>query len=89
MHLFGKAKKAPPANESINKLRETLENLEKRQEYLEKKMEGEVAQAKKYSAAKNKKAALMCLKRKKQYEDQVNKLAGAQMTVNSQLIAIE
>jgi len=37
MNLFGKAKKAPTAKDSIMKLRETIEMLEKRETYLQKK----------------------------------------------------
>jgi len=38
MNLFGKAKKAPTAKDSIMKLRETIEMLEKRETYLQKKL---------------------------------------------------
>ena len=34
-------------------------------------------------------AALMCLKKKKTYESQIEKLAGANMTIQTQLMAIE
>jgi len=53
MRLFGKKKKAPPPQDSINKLRETVEMLTKREEYLEKKIERE-HQVAKQNAAKNK-----------------------------------
>lgn len=54
MPLFGKKKKAVPPKESIQKLRETLEMLEKREQFLQKKAEGQVAEAKKFMAQKNK-----------------------------------
>lgn len=34
-------------------------------------------------------AAMMCLKKKKTYESQIEKLAGANMTIQTQLMAIE
>eukprot|EP00124_Ichthyophonus_hoferi_P004656 Ihof_evm3s540 gene=Ihof_evmTU3s540 len=88
MNLFGKAKKAPPPKETLDKLRETASTLQKREEYLNAKVMGEMAQAKKL-ARTNQKAALMCLKRKKMYEAQVQQLAGTQMNIEQQINAIE
>ena len=52
MKLFGKAKKAPPPSESIQKLRDTLTTLEKREDYLQKKCDMEMENARK-NASKN------------------------------------
>jgi charged multivesicular body protein 4 len=87
--LFGKAKQAPPPSESIQKLRETLDMLEKREKYLEKKIVTELDQARKLASTKNRRAALMALKRKKIYEGQVEKLSGARMTLEVQIMTIE
>lgn len=46
MNLFGKAKKAPSPKESIIRLRETLDMLEKRERFLQVKIDNEVAVAK-------------------------------------------
>ena len=90
MPLFGSKKKAaPPPKESISKLRETLEMLEKREEYLQKKCEQELQNAKKFMAQKNKRSAAMCLKRKKTYESQMEKLGGARMTIEQQVMTLE
>jgi len=89
MPLFGKKKKAPPAKESIAKLRETVDMLEKREQFLQKKIDKEVGDAKKYMQQKNKRAALMCLKRKKTYESQMEKLSGARMTIEQQVMTLE
>jgi len=90
MPLFGKSKpKAPPPKESIAKLNETLDMLEKREQFLQKKCEQQTAEAKKFMAAKNKRAALMCLKRKKTYEVQIEKISGAMMTIEQQKMALE
>ena len=64
--LFGKGndKDAVTTGEAIQKLRETEEMLMKKQEFLEKKIDSEVATARK-NAKTNKRAALQALKRKK------------------------
>jgi charged multivesicular body protein 4 len=86
MRLFGKKKTTPSPQQSIHRLRETIEMLTKREEFLEKKIEKEL-QIAKQNASKNKRVAT--LKRKKAYEAQVQKLSGARMTIESQLMAIE
>ncbi|KAJ3000155.1 ESCRT-III subunit protein snf7 [Globomyces sp. JEL0801] len=85
MHLFGKAKatQASP-KDAIIKLRESLEMLEKREKYLDTKIEAELKIAKS-NATKNKRA----LKRKKAYEDQISKISGSRMTLETQVMAIE
>jgi charged multivesicular body protein 4A/B len=57
LKLFGKAQQAPSAQDSIRKLQETLELLEKREEYLQKKMDRELVTAKK-NAVTNKRGEL-------------------------------
>lgn len=125
MNLFGKAKKqqasaGPSAKDSIIRLRETLEMLEKREKFLQTKIENEVNLAKanvtknKRGTLKKKKkllgvcfsgflipsqnernsdfdfvAALMALKRKKAYEGQIDKIMGARMTIETQVMTIE
>jgi len=89
MPLFGKKKVAPAPRESISKLRETLDMLEKREQFLQKKCDQQTAEAKKFMQQKNKRAALMCLKRKKTYEAQMEKLAGARMTIEQQVMTLE
>jgi charged multivesicular body protein 4 len=59
------------------------------QQHLERKAELEVAEAKKKLAAKNRRGAMMCLKRKKAYEAQIQRLSGARMTLDEQVMAIE
>jgi len=89
MNLFRKAKKAPTAHEAIGRMRDTLNMLEKKEVYLQSKMDNEVALAKKYMAAKDKQGAMRCLKKKKLMEAQINKLSGARMTIEVQVAAIE
>ena len=47
LKIFGKAQKAPSTQDSIRKLQETLELLEKREDYLQKKVDRELVTAKK------------------------------------------
>ena len=47
MRLFGKAKKAPPVSESLQRMREAMENLEKREVYLQQKHDAETEIARK------------------------------------------
>ncbi|XP_049850818.1 charged multivesicular body protein 4c-like [Schistocerca gregaria] len=86
--LFGKVKSAPPPSETILKLRKTLEQLEKREDYLELKVKAELETAKK-NASINRRAALMALKKKRIYEQQIEKMVNVRVTLEAQIIAIE
>lgn len=89
MKLFGRAKKAPTPQESIAKIRETISILGKREEFLEKKANDQVAEARKCLAAKNKRGALTCLKRKKLYESQLASITAAHDKLEQQAMTIE
>jgi charged multivesicular body protein 4 len=52
---------------------------------LERKANDEVVEAKRKLAMKNRRGAMMCLKRKKAYEAQVQRLMGARMTLEEQV----
>jgi charged multivesicular body protein 4A/B len=86
--LFKKAESAPPPKDSIAKLRETLELLEKREDYLQTLVNRELKVAKE-NATKDKRKALMALKRKKTYESQMVKISGARMTIEQQVMTLE
>lgn len=89
--IFGGGKKQPAAPtpvEAIQKLRETEEMLIKKQDFLEKKIEQEIASARKHGT-KNKRLALHALKRKKQYEKQLNQIDGTLSTIEFQREALE
>ncbi|KAL5991428.1 hypothetical protein ACLOJK_012337 [Asimina triloba] len=87
--LKGKTQKAPSALPSIEKLSETLEMLEKKEHLLQKKIAAEIQKAKDFTKAKNKKAAIQCLKKKKLYETQVEQLGNFQLRVHDQMIMLE
>ena len=66
-----------------------METLEKRQIHLDKKIEQQLQEAKAKMAKKDKRGALYCLKRKKMYEAEIEKINGARLTLEQQMIAIE
>jgi len=84
----GKKEDAPTTGEAIQKLRDTEEMLGKKQEFLEKKLDAEMAIAKK-NAKTNKRVALQALKRKKRYETQLRQIDGTLTTIESQREALE
>jgi len=90
MNLFGKAKAAPQTTpkDGVMRVKETLDMLEKREKHLQSKIDKELKIAKE-NAQKNKKAALMALKRKKLYEAEVEKMMNTRMNLEAQVIQIE
>ncbi|TRY75413.1 hypothetical protein TCAL_00567 [Tigriopus californicus] len=83
-----KGEKPPTTGEAIQSLRETEEMLEKKQKYLESKVEAEQAMARKH-AKTNKRLALQALKKKKRYERQLQQIDGTLTTIESQREALE
>lgn len=87
--IFGKKDgKACSPQEAIQRLRETEEMLQKKSDFLEKKIEQEIACAKK-NGTKNKRAALQALKRKKRCEKQLQQIDGTLSTIEFQREALE
>jgi charged multivesicular body protein 4 len=90
MNLFGK-RKAPVPNlaESVRKLREASEQLEKRRVFLDKNIASTLGEAKQKMAGKDKRGALFLLKRKKMYEKQVEQIYGKRQNLEVQIMALE
>jgi len=86
--FFPQQKPKANAKDAIVHLRNTLQMLEKRENHLQNKIDSELKIAKS-NAATNKRAALMDLKRKKQFENQIEKIGGARITIEAQVMAIE
>jgi len=88
--MFGRGEKGNPVTtgEAIQKLRETEEMLNKKQDFLEKKIEAELANARK-NAKTNKRSALQALKRKKKFEAQLQQIDGTLSTIEMQREALE
>ncbi|KAL9662997.1 hypothetical protein QQ045_027834 [Rhodiola kirilowii] len=87
--IFGKPKPEANALSSLDKLNETLEMLEKKERVLLKKAAAEVERAKEFTKAKNKRAAIQCLKRKRLYEQKVEQLGNFQLRIHDQMIMLE
>ncbi|CAK9194614.1 unnamed protein product [Sphagnum troendelagicum] len=87
---FWKPKEEQPNTLStLHKLDETLEMLEKKEKVLQRKIATEIEKARDFTRAKNKRAAIQCLKRKKLYEVQVEQLGNFQLRIHDQMIMLE
>jgi charged multivesicular body protein 4 len=88
--MFGGKKndKAPTTSDAIQSLRSTEDMLIKKQEFLEKKVESEIATARK-NAKTNKRVAIAAIKRKKRYEKQLQQIDGTLTTIEQQREALE
>lgn len=88
--LFGGKKKdgGEDPQTAIQRLRDTEEMLNKKSEFLEKKIDEELKTAKTHGT-KNKRAALQALKRKKRYEKQLGQIDGTLSTIELQREALE
>lgn len=75
--------------QSLQILKQKMENIEKRQQFIEKKINAQVQIAKEKSKAGDKRGALFALKTKKLYEQEVAKLDNSILTLQSQVMAIE
>lgn len=87
--LFGKPKQETNALTTLDKLNETLEMLEKKEKVLVKKAASEVEKAREFTRARNKRAAIQCLKRKRLYEQQIEQLGNFQLRIHDQMIMLE
>ncbi|EKC99723.1 late endosome to vacuole transport-related protein [Trichosporon asahii var. asahii CBS 8904] len=76
------------ARDSIINLRQSLLTLEKKEEYLNKQIEDDLKKAR-ANATTNKQAATHALRQKKLHEDQLDKLAGMRLTLETQINALE
>ncbi|XP_058104326.1 vacuolar protein sorting-associated protein 32 homolog 2-like isoform X4 [Magnolia sinica] len=82
--LFRKCTEETHHLSSSHTLQQTLEVLEEKENVLQKKISIEVERAKEFTRAKNKQAALQCLKRKKFYEGQMEHLGNFQLRIHDQ-----
>lgn len=77
------------AFDAVDKLKDTLEMLDKREALLMKKIDNELQKARELNRQGNKRAALQCLKRKKLYESQQEVVANQQLKLQEQMIVLE
>ncbi|XP_058802434.1 charged multivesicular body protein 4b-like isoform X2 [Phymastichus coffea] len=83
-----KVQAAPTIAEAIQKLRDIEKMLEKKNEFLDLKIQQEKTMAKKYST-KNKRAAMQALKRKKRHEKQQQQIDNILTSIEMQREALE
>ncbi|GAA6022928.1 hypothetical protein JCM8202_000273 [Rhodotorula sphaerocarpa] len=84
----GGAKSKDSTREAIVNLREHLLMLDKKEEYLGKKIDDEVRKAR-ANATSNPRAAKQALRQKKLYEQELESISGRKMTLTTQVNAIE
>jgi len=98
MGFFGSRKKnrvsasssADKPAQAIHKIRLSIENAEKRQAFLQHKMDDEIVpQAKRKMAQGDKRGALFLMKRKKMYGAEIDKLENVKMTLETQALQLE
>ena len=75
--------------QTVTKLREKVEQLEKKEEFDRKRMDNEMAKAKEAMKAGNKTLASQHLKRKKMYEKNMNESIQMRMNIEGQILEIE
>lgn len=84
----GSPSRKDAAKEAIVDMREKIDMLEKRQRHLLNQMEEQEKEAKKFVST-NKKRAMVALRKKKQFEKQLEATEGQQEKLQQQLYAIE
>jgi charged multivesicular body protein 4 len=99
LNFFKTKPTAPTPKQALSKLDETIELLEKREKFLQSKCEQQVFQAKEFMKKGNKKGnfqnqltlsgALVCLKRKKAYEAEIEKLSNSKISLETQALGIQ
>ena len=91
--LFGKKKEAkkeqPKPQDAIKNINEQIENIDAREKLLEKKMHTLTQEALKLNKEKNKRGAVLALKKKKMIEGEYNKISGMKLMLEQQKVQIE
>eukprot|EP00916_Digyalum_oweni_P004754 GHVL01008416.1.p1 GENE.GHVL01008416.1~~GHVL01008416.1.p1 ORF type:complete len:236 (+),score=54.78 GHVL01008416.1:89-796(+) len=93
MRLFGYAKKDKTPKfdvaESIKRNRETIDTLEKKQKFLEAKMAKTAEEARVKIRNNDKRGAMVLLKQKKMYENQLEGVVNSMITLTEQVTTLE
>lgn len=78
-----------PTIQTLSKMKGTIENLTKRNSLLETKMKNELRKAMEFKKSKKTADALLCLKRKKLYEEEVKRLTASLFNLEHQVMTLE
>eukprot|EP01063_Lacrimia_lanifica_P038029 TRINITY_DN797_c0_g2_i1.p1 TRINITY_DN797_c0_g2~~TRINITY_DN797_c0_g2_i1.p1 ORF type:complete len:233 (+),score=143.65 TRINITY_DN797_c0_g2_i1:45-743(+) len=84
--------RTPPSEPHVSaeeRMSRQIQNLEKREQVLEVKMKDELKKAAEWNAKKNKSRALQCLKKKKMYEQEIEKIQAQCMNLMTLQMAQE
>eukprot|EP01022_Parablepharisma_sp_SALTPOND_P004858 TRINITY_DN121133_c0_g1_i1.p4 TRINITY_DN121133_c0_g1~~TRINITY_DN121133_c0_g1_i1.p4 ORF type:complete len:195 (-),score=51.12 TRINITY_DN121133_c0_g1_i1:2564-3148(-) len=90
--LFGKKKeekKKPNPEEAMRAINSQIDNIGKREQVLEIKAKNLTQEALKNKKAKNNRAAILALKKKKLAEQELNKIGGMKMLLEQQKLQLE
>eukprot|EP00826_Nyctotherus_ovalis_P036303 TRINITY_DN3206_c0_g1_i6.p2 TRINITY_DN3206_c0_g1~~TRINITY_DN3206_c0_g1_i6.p2 ORF type:complete len:214 (+),score=89.77 TRINITY_DN3206_c0_g1_i6:154-795(+) len=91
--LFGKKKEVkkqqPNPQDAIKNINEQIESIDAREKLLEKKMANLTQEALQLNKAKNKRGAILALKKKKMFEGEYNKISGMKLMLEQQKVQIE
>ncbi|KAI6047228.1 Snf7-domain-containing protein [Pisolithus marmoratus] len=88
MSYFGRRDNKQAARDAIVGLRQQLQLIEKKEEYLQKKIDEELKKAK-ANAVSNKAVATQALRRKKANETEMDRLAGQRLQLEMQINTLE
>jgi charged multivesicular body protein 4 len=78
-----------PTKALLAKMFETIENIGKAEDHLQRKIDAELATADKFDAAGEKREALQCLEKREMYEQQLMTLGTSKMNLESQKLTLE
>lgn len=91
--LFGKKKEVKKQQvnpqEAIKNISEQIDSIDAREKLLEKKMGNLTQEALQLNKAKNKRGAILALKKKKMLEGEFNKISGMKLMLEQQRVQIE
>lgn len=74
---------------AVGNMKETIANMTKRQQLLEKKMTAEKKKALQFKNKGNKKSALLCLKKSKMHEKEVDRIVASVFNLEQQVATLE
>jgi hypothetical protein len=77
------------AKEAMARLNERIENIGKKEDNLQRKIDLELAHAKKFDAAGKKREARQCIQKKKMYEQQLATLGTSKRNLENQKLTLE
>ncbi|EPT24996.1 SNF7 family protein [Toxoplasma gondii ME49] len=75
--------------EALHRNKEAIETLEKRQQHIEKKIRNQEATARERVASGDRRGAMLCLRRKKLFEQDLEQILTSRLTLETQIVTLE